>query len=261
MSQQKNIAADNACKAARIRPNLFSFRPPDGGVVYLLDTSDGLALVDTGFLRHRNSITRAMTSLDLDPRRISIGFVSHFHADHVGGMGWWRKRFGFPVAAHETAVQAMAKPDLIATGAFMPYAGLNEQFAKCAVDITLRGGETIIRGGIRFRIIYAPGHCVSSIHILVSDMIFVGDTIFANGGIGWTDVHWGSNPEDYVETLDRLRKFIGCLALPAHGDPFVLSDRVISKAVKTAAFHIPFEHGMGCPRPPSRYRNRRRRIG
>ena len=246
------------CKIIRVRPDILGFCPPDGGVVYLVRTSKGLILVDTSFLRHRHAILKSMRNQGIDPRQISLGFVTHFHADHVGGMGWWRKHFGFPVVAHKMAVEAMSKPDRIATGALMPYTGLDEDFAKCPIDYQVSGGETIAHCGCLFKIIYAPGHSASSMHILFSDrIIFVGDTIFANGGLGWMDVHWGSNPEDYVETLERLRKFVGWLALPAHGTPFVLSRRLISKAQKTAAFYIPYEHGMGCPRPPSHYRHLR----
>ena len=72
--------------------------PPDGGEMYMIRTTAVLALVDSSFVRHKDLLLRDMKSVELDPSEIKIGFLTHLHCDHVGGMGWWKKEFGFRAA-------------------------------------------------------------------------------------------------------------------------------------------------------------------
>jgi hydroxyacylglutathione hydrolase len=235
------------------RPNVFWLHSPDGGEVYFLRTNAGLVMFDSSFLRHKDTILADMRSMGLDPRQIRMCFITHLHCDHVGGVGWWQKEFGFPVVAHELAADPIEKADPVATGAYMEYTGFDERFVPCKVTQRVRGGETLTLGDRTFEIIHAPGHSVGSIHILSGDLLFVGDTVFANGGIGWMDVHWGSHPEDCVETLRRMRPHIGKLALAGHGEPYILTEAILKIASDAAAFYIPGAHGMGSPRAPSLY--------
>lgn len=248
-----NVSGKMKTDFSEVRPNLFWFHPPDGGEVYVASTSAGLVLFDSGFLRHKASLVRAMHEAGLDPATIRLAFATHFHADHVGGMGAWREEFGFPVAAHERAAEAMASADPVVTGARMPYVGFDEETTPCAVDRIVRGGEEFAIGDRTFSVVMAPGHTVGSIHIRSDDLLFVGDTLFSDGTIGWMDVHWGSNPADYLKTLDRTREHVGCLTLAGHGEPFVLEEALIGRAKDIVSFYIPTGHGLGSPRPTSQY--------
>ena len=236
-----------------VRPGVFWMHPPDGGEMYMIRTTAGLALVDSSFVRHKDLFLRDMKSVGLDPREVKIGFLTHLHCDHAGGMGWWKQEFGFKVVAHELTVGPVEAGDTLATGAHMAYAGIDDKFLPCKIDIKVKGGEDFTLGERTFRIVYAPGHAAGSIHILSGELLFIGDTVFGNGGIGWMDVHWGSHPEDYVETLKRMREHIGKLALAGHGEPYVLSETILKTASDAAAFYIPGAHGLGSQRPKSGY--------
>ena len=63
------------------------------------------------------------------------------------------------------------------------------------------------------------------------------------------DVHWGSNPETYVNTLESLRPHCGKLACAGHGEPYQLTESVLNRAIEIASFYIPPDHGLGMPRP------------
>jgi glyoxylase-like metal-dependent hydrolase (beta-lactamase superfamily II) len=183
-----------------------------------------------------------------------MGFVTHFHCDHVGGMGAWREEFGFPVVGHRDCIEPMRAGDLTVTGARMPYVEMDEPFVSCPIDEVVDWERTFRVGERTFLAVAAPGHSVSGLHLLSDELVFVGDNLFEDGTIGWMDVHWGSNPEDYVETLERLRAHRGRLALPAHGEPYTLDDEVIDHGISIASFYLPPGHGLGCPRASSRYR-------
>lgn len=237
----------------RVTSEILWFHPPDGGEAYVFRTRDGAILIDTGLAKFQDELLAAMQEEGIEPDTLRLAFASHFHCDHVGGMGWWRDRYGIPVAAHEQAVEPMRVGDRVRTGASLPYAGFDEPFLPCTVDRALRGGETFTFGGHAFDVAIAPGHSVSGIHIVCGETVFVGDNLFETGGIGWMDVHWGSNPEDYLRTLEHLRRHTGKLALAGHGKPYVLRDDIIDKAVAAARFHVLPEHGLGRPRAPSQY--------
>jgi glyoxylase-like metal-dependent hydrolase (beta-lactamase superfamily II) len=238
-----------------VRAGLYWVHPPDGGEVYFVRAGGGeLVMVDSGFYKHREFVRAGMERLHLDPRAIRLGFMTHFHSDHVGGMGWWKTHFGFPVVAHGAGVPAVESGDRLVTGSAIPYAGVDEPFIACRVDHPVRGGETFTVGDARFDVDAAPGHSVRGIHVRWGDVVFVGDNLFGDGSIGWMDVHWGSNPEDYVETLRRLKRHVGRLVCSAHGEPFALRESVIDHAIALAAFYIPTGHGLGRPRAPSQHR-------
>lgn len=233
----------------RYEPDLIWFHPPDGGEVYVVTTADGFVLIDSGLGRHRAPLLAAMQEAGVDPARIRLAFASHFHCDHVGDLGWWRRTYRIPVVAHRDAVGPMATPDPIVTGAEIPYSQWKEPFEPCGVDHPVAGGETFTVGATTFRVEAAPGHSVSGLHIFCGDRVFIGDNLFESGGIGWMDIHWGSNPEKFVRTLESLRRHRGKLACSGHGAPYGIADAIIDRAVEIASFHIPPEHGMGIPRP------------
>jgi len=148
---------------------------------------------------------------------------------------------------------AKIKADRTISGAYILYAGFDEAFAACPTDHVVTGGEAFAVGERSFFVETAPGHTVSGIHLLCDDLIFVGDNVLESGGIGWVDVHWGSNPEDHVETLECLRRHCGKLAYPGHGAPYVFRGDTIVRAVAAASFYTSPEHVLGCPRVPSHW--------
>ncbi len=235
----------------RVREDLYWFHPVDGGEVYFLVTPEGLLMIDASFLRHRDAILAGLREYNLDPRRIILGIATHIHADHAGGLGWWAQEFGFPVLAHEVAAVALESADPISTYATLPY--LRETFVPCPVARRVRHGECVEINGVQLAIEAAPGHTDSGIHVRCGEYFFVGDTLFADGAIGWIDVHWGSNPDDYLETLQRMRPHLGTLTLAGHGAPYVLSETQIARGTSIVSFYVPPSHGFGCPRPPSAY--------
>ena len=242
--------------SCEIASDIWMFSPPTGGTVYVVRTDAGLALIDSGFFEQRDFILRSMEENGLDPQNISLGFATHFHCDHVGGMGWWQEQFAFDVVAHDLAVLPLETADVVRTGASMPYIGFDAKFIPCPVTHRVSASKSFTIGTRTFRVYGAPGHTVGSIHIATGHFLFVGDNLFAAGTIGWIDVHWGSHPEDYVETLERMRKHVGWTILPAHGEAFVLEDSHIDHAKGIASFYIPTGHGLGSPRAPSQYDGR-----
>lgn len=72
---------------------------PGGANVYLVETDDGLALVDCGVAGKVDVLTAAIAGLGLDDGRIGDILVTHHHFDHVGGLAAMARRTGAAVWA------------------------------------------------------------------------------------------------------------------------------------------------------------------
>jgi len=232
-----------------IASQVYWFHPPYGGEAYLMRTGEGLVMVDAGPPGFIAPLQQAMREAGLDPAELRLAFATHLHCDHVGELGWWQRAYGFPVIAHALDAEAIESGDPVKTAAEMPYAALHTTFIPCPVAQRVAGGETLTLGERDFAIIHMPGHTPGSIFIQSGEELFTGDVLFENGGVGWIDIHWGSNPEDYLETLQAMRPYIGRRVYPGHGAPYTLTAEQIDTACATVEFYFPYAHGYGCPRP------------
>jgi glyoxylase-like metal-dependent hydrolase (beta-lactamase superfamily II) len=67
------------------------------------------------------------------------------------------------------------------------------------------------------KVISTPGHTRGSISLLFEDKIFCGDTVFAEGGVGRTDLP-GGDSKMLVQSIKKLLQFPEKTRLyPGHG--------------------------------------------
>ena len=92
--------------------------------------------------------------------------------------------------------------------------------SDCQVVFLLYG--TILNiAGLCIRIIHTPGHTPGGVCLLVDDVIFPGDTLFA-GGCGRSDL--GGDWSTLVRSLKRLSQIEGYFkVLPGHGESTTLA--------------------------------------
>lgn len=154
--------------------------------VYVWDTGDGLALVDTG---PGSTLEALKAGLDLlgagwgDVRHI---LLTHIHFDHAGAAGQIldyspRAR----VYVHERGARHLVSPERLYASAAQIYgdqmeALWGEMRPMDADRVTaLAGGETLRLGGAEVRALYTPGHAVHHLAYVVGDELYTGDV----GGI------------------------------------------------------------------------------
>lgn len=87
-------------------------------------------------------------------------------------------------------------------------------------EVTPLEGDPIVG----FSIFHTPGHTPGSICLVGDGVIFTGDTIFADGGVGRTD-HRYSSPEDLKQSIATvLRLPASTVIYPGHGDPSTVGE-------------------------------------
>jgi hydroxyacylglutathione hydrolase len=153
-------------------------------------------LVDPGDEPDR--IARALERLELRPVAI---LNTHGHLDHVGAVAELRDRYGIPFALHPA--DRFLVENLEEQAAMFGLSGYRDP----EVDRELVPGESIELAGLRFDVLFTPGHTPGHVAFRVGDAVFSGDCLFA-GSIGRTDLPGGDAP-----TLRRSLQDV-LLALP-----------------------------------------------
>jgi glyoxylase-like metal-dependent hydrolase (beta-lactamase superfamily II) len=78
------------------------------------------------------------------------------------------------------------------------------------VDNAVADGDLVQIGDHEYEALYTPGHKSDHLcfHSAVAGVCFAGDLVFANGGVGRTDLP-GGDFEALVASVDRLRAAVG----------------------------------------------------
>jgi glyoxylase-like metal-dependent hydrolase (beta-lactamase superfamily II) len=203
--------------------------------VYVIETSDGLVLVDSGLDADAASLKSEMAKLGLDWTRLRAILLTHVHGDHTCGADALRSATGAKVyaGAGDAPVLKSGQPTEAFYGTyFMP----NHRPHPTTVDVALKGGETIAFGDTRIRALATPGHSPGSICYLLErkdlSALFAGDVIMMLKGdehprnelgkplgtySAYLSPRYRGDAKDSLASLRRLRSMpVPDLVLPGH---------------------------------------------
>ena len=157
-------------------------------------------------------LARFLTAEGLKVRHI---LCTHFHFDHVFGVPFSEGLCGIRCEAHEGDAW-WAEHNADEVRAFgIPYPG-----TPPSIGHPLSDGDVIRCGTLEFQCLHTPGHSRGGVcfYCAAEGVLFAGDTLFAYGGMGRTDLHGG----DYAELLYSIRTRLFTLpdatvVYPGHG--------------------------------------------
>jgi glyoxylase-like metal-dependent hydrolase (beta-lactamase superfamily II) len=143
-------------------------------------------------------------------KRVAGLFLTHHHADHVSGAVDLRDRLA--AAGHDAPILAHAvTADLVRD--------------RIRVDRTIEDGEPVQDDVVAvFTPGHAPGHL--ALHHRVHGWIVAGDMV---AGVGTIVIDPSEGDlQDYLDSLERLRRLGGTALMPAHGPVLPHPDAVLS---------------------------------
>lgn len=143
--------------ATQIFDNMY-FIGNDAMACYLLDTSDGLVLVDCMDRGLFSYIEDGIRSLEFDPADLKHIIITHGHGDHFGDSNLFREKYGTKLYMSKVDEDFSRDPS-IPRPPHRP--GLDYP-----MDGQLKGGEDFVCGDTVVKIYDTPGHtpgCVSMI--------------------------------------------------------------------------------------------------
>jgi len=161
----------------QISPHLWQLKM---GMVnaYLLETDDGVLLVDAGWPNKTEAIFKAVQESGHNPDDIRHLVLTHGHIDHAGSAAEVRRRTGARTYAHAADLELITKgkaerPGTTVTPGIIPAIAYlifikpgGTTYESLAVDQTLKDGETLPMAN-DIEVIHSPGHCAGHIVLLL----------------------------------------------------------------------------------------------
>ena len=219
--------------------------------VYLVDTAEGVTVIDAGLPGHWRELLAELESMGRTLADVKGVILTHGDSDHLGFAERLRRDHGVPVFVHPgDAVRAKggSKPSAgkqsmgPAMLGFLAYTlrknGLRTSYLGETVDA--RDGETLDLPGAPV-IIGLPGHSPGSIaiHVPLVDAVFVGDGLATRhvltGRTGPQPAPFTDEPAQAVASLRALVATGATWVLPGHGAPWSGGVEAAVTAVERAA--------------------------
>ncbi|MGQ4891240.1 MAG: MBL fold metallo-hydrolase [Candidatus Njordarchaeia archaeon] len=193
-----------------LAPNLYKVPKTRGANVYIIEDTDGLILVDTGFAEDYEQIIDFLSDyLDADEDDIKMIIITHGHTDHTGALP------DLISATEATTVVHRDEVNYITQKAFFgkPFKPSIEIIDDTKLDVF---------GGLE--ILHTPGHTDGSITIYKKGFFLIsGDTIIVdkNGKPAMSKKEYNKDISSLRISIGRLAKLEFNILLPGHGRPLL----------------------------------------
>ena len=171
----------------------------------------------------KNKIVDYLHDKKLDCKAI---ILTHSHFDHITGIAEIKKVFPqAKIAIHKAEENELINPPGPMNSSVLGFFGMPEILAEVANQ---PAADTILTDGMEldgWKVIHTPGHTPGSICLYNESekTLISGDTMFAYGGYGRTDMYGGDEAQ-IIHSLAILRERIpsGTHVYPGHDEDFIM---------------------------------------
>ena len=162
---------------------------------HLIDTGDGLIMIDTGYDNTLYLVLESVWELGFNPHDIKYIVNTHWHDDHTGGSEAMAALTGA-----KTMIGEKDAPYVIEKGYFKP-------------DICIKDGDELLCGNTKMKFMHTPGHTKGTVSLFF-DTEENGKTYRVGmfGGAGANslvpefDAYYPECRQNYLNSIDRLMK-------------------------------------------------------
>ena len=196
-----------------------------GCSVYLVHDRGEWLLIDIGFQDTTDEIIDLIRQLDFSLASCKYLVATHADVDHIQGLKRAKELLpGATTVGHPECQQLLAAGDRIETYAEISAQGISIDLPEIKIEQTINEGSTLKVGDLSLEVWNTPGHTPSQLAFRVGDLLFSGDNIYRDGGVGNIDAHHGSDIPAFIHSLERIRDSDVKWLLPSHG-PIFRKDR------------------------------------
>ncbi|HKP28127.1 MAG TPA: MBL fold metallo-hydrolase [Gemmatimonadales bacterium] len=201
--------------------------------IYCLETSEGLAVVDTGPASTLSRFQDGIRALGATLSDVRIVLATHIHMDHTGAVGQLAEANPrLKVYVHERGAPHLADPSRLVRSASMVYGEenmlrLHGEVKPVPADhiVPLAGGETLDFGDRRIASAYTPGHAWHHIAWLdeLTGTAFTGEALGDQVGLSEVPIPVTPPPDVDLEALlasgERIMDWRPSILCPTHFGP------------------------------------------
>lgn len=219
---------------------------------YLIDTPEGITLIDAGLPGHWRDLKRELAHMERNIADIRGVVLTHGDSDHLGFAERLRRETGVAVYVHAADADRAKGGDKPKTsvgrvkwGAVLSFAlyalrkgGARTRYLTEVTEVT--DGDVLPLPGAP-KVISMPGHSPGSIavHVPVAEAVFVGDALTTRhvltGQEGPQPAPFTDEPDLALDSLARLAGVEARWVLPGHGAPLKVAPGEVDALVRAAA--------------------------
>ncbi len=184
--------------------------------IILDETTNEVMVIDPGGEPERIAETITQMGAEI----IKYIFLTHCHADHIGGVQELKNLKGGTILISRADSDGLYDRSIN----MCDYIGL--EMPPLEADSRLDDGDVIHVGNLEFKVIATPGHTKGGLSLYCEKerLVFTGDTMFS-GTWGRTDLPTGNFEELINSITDRLMVLPEeTIVYPGHGKVTMISD-------------------------------------
>lgn len=200
---------------------------------YLVTTSNGFILIDTGRSNKRNEIEKELETANCHPGNLKLIVLTHGDFDHSGNAAYLRRKFGSQIAMHKDdsgmvehgdMLWNRSKHNILTRTIFKLFFRLSKS-DRFKPDLYVGEGYDFSEYGFNAKVLEIPGHSKGSIGILTTTgELFCGDLL---GNTGKPDIGGIIDDSDAAHaSIEKLKSLQITTVYPGHGQPFPMEQFV-----------------------------------
>jgi metallo-beta-lactamase class B len=217
----------------QVTPNTYYVSGQSWVGAYLIDTKDGLILIDTGIVESLYLLVNSVYELGYQITDIKKILISHAHIDHLGGAAALKKLTGAPIymSKEDTEFMKVSPKETIAID------NLCRQ-QSFEVDCYYDDKEAICLGNIEIHTKLTPGHTIGTTSFFwkeTNPLTNAEYQIAMHGGVGafsMADAYYKTSKmltpmlrDQFLSDIEEMKKYHVDIALPSHPNQIIIMDR------------------------------------